>query len=138
MKIRDPTGWMWSEELDMLERADRMQRQFFQLGAQCPNGPVWEPPVDIFETAQQFVVLAALPGVSPSQLSIMLDGGVVTVRGQRAMPHIGHSTRIRSVEIPYGRFERRIELPATGLRVHERSLADGCLTLVLHKTGEPP
>ena len=138
MKIRDPTVWMWSEALDLLERADRMQRQFFHLGAQCPSGPVWEPPVDIFETAQQFVVLAALPGVSSSGLSIVLDGGVVTVRGQRAMPAIGHNARIRSVEIPYGRFERRIELPATSLRVHEHSLADGCLTLVLHKTGAPP
>lgn len=136
MKLRDPTVWMWSEALDVLERADRLQRQFFRLGAQCPSGPVWEPPVDIFETAQQFVVLAALPGVSAAQLSIVLDGGVLTVRGQRAMPDIGNSARIRSVEIPYGRFERRIELPANGLRVHERSLTDGCLTLVLHKTGE--
>lgn len=137
MKLRDPTVWMWSEALDVLERADRMQRQFFQLGAQCPGGPVWEPPVDIFETAQQFVILAALPGVSAAQLSIVLDGAVLTVRGQRAMPDIGQGARIRSVEIPYGRFERRIELPGPGLRVHERSLADGCLTLVLDKTREP-
>lgn len=138
MKIRDPTQWMWSEALDMLERADRMQRQFFRLGAQCAEGPVWEPPVDIFETAQQFIVLAALPGVAAAQLTIVLDGSVLTVRGQRAMPDLAQSARIRNVEIPYGRFERRIELPVGGLRVHERSLADGCLTLVLHKTGEPP
>lgn len=138
MKIRDPTRWMWSEALDMIERADRMQRQFFQLGEQCPGGPVWEPPVDIFETAHEFIVFAALPGVSPAQLSVVLDGRVLTVRGQRPMPDPGHSALIRSVEIPYGRFERRIELPAPGLRIGERSLADGCLTLTLDKTGAPP
>jgi HSP20 family protein len=135
MKVRDPTGWMWGEALEMLERADRIQRQFCQLGAQRGGAPVWEPPVDIFETEQQIIVLAALPGVSADQLSIALDGAALVVRGQRAMPDLGHSARIHRVELPYGRFERRIELPARQLRLGQPSLRDGCLVLVLQKGG---
>lgn len=32
MLIRDPVRSMWTEALDMLERADRLHRQFFQMG----------------------------------------------------------------------------------------------------------
>lgn len=137
MKVRDPNGWMWGEALELLERADRMHRQFCQLGAQRISCPLWEPPVDVFETEHQFILLAALPGVSPDQLSVALDGTQLLVRGQRAMPDLGHSARIHRVEIPYGRFERRIELPARQLRLGQRSLRDGCLLLVLHKGGTP-
>lgn len=138
MKLRDPTGWMWGEALELLERADRMQRQFFQLGAHLRGTPVWEPPIDVFDTEQQLVIVAALPGVSAASLSIVLDGPALIVRGQRALPDPGHHARIRRIEIPYGLFERRIELPAGELRLGERTLCDGCLTLVLHKTGSRP
>jgi len=132
MKVRDPTGWMWGEALELLERADRMQRQFFQLGAhrECP---VWEPPVDVFETERQVVVLVALPGVSSEQLLIALEGPVLTVRGQRGMPDLGHSALIHRIELPYGRFERRIDLPAARLTLGQRQLSDGCLVMFLDK-----
>ena len=39
---------MWSQAFDMMERADRLQRQFFRLG-QVGHMPAWEPPVDVFE-----------------------------------------------------------------------------------------
>lgn len=135
MKVRDPTGWMWGEALELLERADRMQRQFFQLGAHHRECPVWEPPVDIFETEQQFVVLVALPGVSSEHLLIALDDQSLTVRGQRGMPDLGHSALIHRIELPYGRFERRIELPTRQLKVGQRLLRDGCLVVYLDKPG---
>lgn len=135
MKSRDPTVWMWSEALALLERADSMQRQFFQLGAHRNACPTWEPPADIFETEQQFVIVVALPGVSADQLVISQDESAITVRGQRALPLSGNNAHIHRVEIPYGRFERRFELPMRQLSVGQRALLDGCLVLTLDKPG---
>jgi HSP20 family protein len=137
MKVRDPTTWMWGEALELMERADRLHRQFFQLGAQRSAHPSWEPPVDIFETEQQFVIVVALPGVSADQLLISLDGQALVVRGQRALPDLGHSALIHRIELPYGRFERRIELPAQQLKLGQRTLRDGCLMMVLDKPEAP-
>jgi HSP20 family molecular chaperone IbpA len=40
---------------------------------------------------------------------------------------------IHRLELPYGRFERRIELPPGRYEVVQRELIDGCLTLSLRK-----
>ncbi len=136
--MRSPTVCMWTEALEQLDQADRMQRQCFQLGARGDAGPTWEPPVDVFETEEQFIVVAALPGVEAAQLFVGLDGAVVSVHGRRPMPALCPSTHIHRVEIPYGRFERRIELPTGRLRLAQRQLRDGCLLLVLDKAGGAP
>jgi HSP20 family protein len=50
MQVRDLSSWMWGEALTVLERGDRLQRQFCQLGENMRGGPRWEPPIDVFET----------------------------------------------------------------------------------------
>jgi HSP20 family protein len=136
MKVRDPTLWMWGEALELLERADRLQRQFCQLAPNRPPCPTWEPPIDVFETERQFVIVLALPGVAPDQLDIQIEPGAIVVRGQRRLPVAGHRAHIHRLELPYGQFERRIELPQRLLQMGERSLSDGCLTLTLNKMAE--
>jgi HSP20 family protein len=130
--MRDPTIWIWGEALEMMERADRLHRQFFLPGHHRNQSPTWEPPVDIFETESEFAIFVALPGVKAEHLDITIEGATVIVRGQRAIP-ASKSAAIRRLEIPYGRFERRIELPAGQFRVGQRSLQDGCLVLTLTK-----
>jgi HSP20 family molecular chaperone IbpA len=49
----------------VLERADRLQRQFCQLGENTRGGATWEPPIDVFKTEDQLIVVVALPGVAP-------------------------------------------------------------------------
>jgi HSP20 family protein len=135
VKVRDPTAWMWGEALELIERAERMQRQFFRLGARPHAGPVWEPPIDLFETARQFVLVVALPGVDPDRLVIVLDGATLVVRGQRDLPQFDQSTRLHRLELPYGRFERRIDLPTAALALGPRTLDQGCLVVFLDKPG---
>ena len=52
----------------MIERAERLQRQFFSpaLPGRQPVG--WEPPIDIYETATEILLVAALPGVEQRDL----------------------------------------------------------------------
>lgn len=124
---------MWAEACEMLGRADRLHRQFFQLGPDHERGPVWEPPVDLYESAAEIGILVALPGVEPGQVQVAIEDGSLVVTGFRPMPAGDRSAVIRRLEIPHGRFERRIELPTGRYELRRRELVDGCLLLTLGK-----
>jgi HSP20 family protein len=132
MRSRDPGAWMWAEACELLDRAERLHRQFFvPRGAQ--RQPTWEPPVDMLESEQELSICVALPGVGKEQLEVLVDNGVLIVTGERPMPGRSRNTVIHRLELPYGRFERRIELPPGRYDVVRRELVDGCLTLGLRK-----
>jgi HSP20 family protein len=130
MSARDPDAWMWAEACAMLERAERMRRQYYRPAAR----PVaWEPPLDLLETEGELWIIAALPGVAAEAVEIAIEDGVVVVRGERRLPALLRHARIHRLEIPHGRFERRIALPAGRFELRERALRDGCLVLGLIK-----
>jgi HSP20 family protein len=130
MPSREPAMLMWAEACELLDRADRLQRQFFRPSRVA----AWEPPIDVFETAQMLWILAALPGVCADQLDVAIADGSVIIAGERSLP-IESRAIIHRLEIPHGRFERRIVLPAGRYEVERRDLADGCLVLGLRKLG---
>ena len=78
-------------------------------------------------------MLVALPGVNSRQVEVVLDETELVVRGERPMPSTSHRTAIHRLEIPYGKFERRVALPLGEFRVHQQFLEDGCLLLVLRQ-----
>jgi len=51
------------------------------------------------------------------------------IAAERALPVQRHATALHRLEIPYGRFERRIALPAARYELMERSYTNGCLVL---------
>jgi len=123
---------MWVEAVNLLEEADRLHRQYFRLAQGRASGPTWEPPVDIFEAGQQLTVLVALPGVNADHLEVLVEGDTLRVIGERPIPAPGRA-HIHRLEIPYGRFERRIRLPGGRYQINEFSLIDGCLVLDLQR-----
>ena len=133
MTIRDPRDWMWNEACALMERAERMQRQFFQPGQPSSASPAWEPPIDVFETDRAVEIIAALPGVEPKDLKIDVHGNEVIISGLRHLPVVTRNTVIHRLEIPYGRFERRIRLSPAKFKVAQFELERGCLTLHLAK-----
>lgn len=118
------------EAFDMLREADRLHRQFMTL-ALGRSGPCWEPPIDIVEDAHALVVRVALPGVVPGDVEIRTDGTRLSVVGRRPLAIAGST--IHRLEIPYGRFERTIELPPGRYDLADRELADGCLLIKLRR-----
>ena len=132
MNPRDRGAFMWEHAFEMLEQADRLHRHFFQLDRQRTAEPTWEPPVDVLETARHLVIVVALPGVPVERLQVVAANGTLSVVGERPMPVLAGAA-LKRLEIPYGRFERRIDLPAGHYDIEERTLADGCLRLVLRK-----
>jgi HSP20 family protein len=130
MASRDLRSWMWGEALSLMDQADRLQRQFFR---QAATACTWEPPVDVTETPDGFCIHMALPGVAPGAVNIELEHDAVSVTALRGFPECGAGTRVHRVEIPYGRFERRVGLPMHAIDLTERSLKDGVLTLTFSK-----
>ena len=129
MPSRDLEIRMWAEACEMLDRAERLHRRFFQPVRRL----AWEPPVDVFETDREFWVQVALPGVEPDEVEVVIDAGTVIVAGERRMPLKTHAAALHRLEIPYGRFERRLVFPIHRLELGRHELVNGCLSLVLRK-----
>jgi HSP20 family protein len=132
--MRDfPNSWMWSEAVDMLARAERLHREFFRPMRAVSRHPTWEPPVDVLETEHAVLVLVALLGVDPARVEVAIHGADLVVSGVRVLPPELETAVIHRLELPQGRFERRIRLPGGHYKDIRRSSADGCLVITLSK-----
>lgn len=132
MVARKPEIWMWAQMRAMTNEADELRGRFFELrkgGAM----PTWEPPVDVIETKDELLVLVALPGVDPASAEAVISGSDLVVGGTRRLPDSLRTARIHRMELPYGRFERRIPLPPGRYDAVKREAANGCLLIRLHK-----
>ena len=57
---------------------------------------------------------------------------MLSIAGRRRLP-VARAAAIHRLEIPHGRFQRRIKLPAVRLELSRSELVDGCLHLTLTK-----
>jgi HSP20 family protein len=77
----------------------------------------WIPMVDIHEFTDRFELYVDLPGVDPNQVELTLDGGVLTLSGDRAEQQVSNrrddEVEALRVERGHGRFHRRLLLPDT-------------------------
>jgi HSP20 family protein len=132
MEGKFPNYWMWSEAFEMLARAERMHRQFVPPS----SAPVaWEPPVDVLETERAVLVLVALPGVNFNEVKASINQGELLISGSRTYPAEMRTAVIHRLELPQGRFERRVRLPAGRYSAIHRSDSNGTLLITLEKSG---
>lgn len=125
--------WMWSEACEMIARAERMHRELFRPAGLQERQPAWEPPVDILETDFEVVALVALPGVDAEKAEAVIDDDHLVIAGTRTYPPMLRTAVIHRLELPQGRFYRRIRLPAGRYSGVRRAVADGCLVITLQK-----
>jgi HSP20 family molecular chaperone IbpA len=129
----DPKDWMWAEACAMLERVEQMHRQFFRPGLPGMQAAAWQPPIDVFETADGLRIAVALPGVEIQDIDIATEQDVLMISGVRHLPSVARGAAIQRLEIPYGRFERQVRLPAGRFELEHPELAHGCLFITLAK-----
>lgn len=129
----DPKDWMWAEACAMLERVEQMHRQFFRPGLPGMQAAAWQPPIDVFETADGLRIVVALPGVEIQDIDIATEQDVLMISGVRHLPSVARGAAIQRLEIPYGRFERQVRLPAGRFELGHPELAHGCLFITLAK-----
>lgn len=134
--MRDLKSWMWADALAMLDRAEQMHRQFFEVGA-SPQRAVatWQAPVDILLSEEALLLIVALPGVATERIQVEYEGNLVRICGERALPTLAKQTQMLRFEIPHGVFERRIALPEGRFRLISQELRDGCLFLMFQRLG---
>ena len=131
MASREFGSGLLAEAIELLREADRMHRQFFTL-TPARSGPCWEPPVDIVESERAVVVRVALPGVAPQAVEVTTNGVHLRVVGVRPMG-AARGEAVHRLEIPFGHFERRVDLPAGAYEMVSREMVDGCLVLTLRR-----
>jgi HSP20 family protein len=128
----DPRDWMWSEALQMLAQAERRQQQVFRP-VPSRRGTSWEPPIDVLETDDAILILAALPGVDVEQVQAVIENGTLIISGERVLPDELRTAVIHRLELPQGRFARRIDLPPGRYDAVRSVAANGCLAITLNK-----
>jgi HSP20 family protein len=134
MAPKDPINWMLSDAIETLARAERLHQQFLNLQPLTgTREPCWEPPIDVLETDREILILIALPGVDPDDVEALIDRGTLVVSGRRVLPAELRNAHILRLELPQGRFERRIPLPS-GRYTITRFAAHGCVGLRLAKS----
>lgn len=133
MRGDDGNAWMLAEAADLLQSVNRLGCQYLRVGP-AAELLCWEPPVDMHQRNDELGVVVALPGVAPDRYTVALDHDTLVVRGERARGVSLVSGVIVHLEIPYGRFERRIRLPEGAYRIVDTQLEYGCLRLHLVRT----
>lgn len=97
----------------------------------------WTPRVDIAETDNVFVIKAEIPEVNKEDVKVLVDNGILTIRGERHQEKEEKGKRFHRVERHYGSFTRSFTLPDN---VDESKIKaafkDGMLTLQIEKTEE--
>ena len=117
----------------MLARADSLHRQLFSPASGHPGPASWEPPVDVLETRDEVLIIAALPGVAEGAVHLTIDGSGLLIVGEKAAPAELDRAVIHRLELPQGRFERRVPLPAGRYSEIRRRIVNGCLVVSLRK-----
>ena len=105
------------------------------------DAPGWTPPVDLFETADEFVLTAEGPGLSRDQIEIQAEDNRVLIRGERPIdPGAGSGVpceQYHRVERGHGRFSRAFSLPdAIDVDGITADLKDGLLTVTIPKAAQ--
>ena len=97
----------------------------------------WIPPVDIEEDSEKLVLTAELPGFKEDQIDLQVEGGVLTIRGERTFEDKQDGKNFHRVERSYGQFVRSFTLPNNVDRDNVKaSFKDGLLSIELPKREE--
>jgi HSP20 family molecular chaperone IbpA len=112
-----------------------MHRDFFRPAGTQARVPAWEPPVDILETEFEVLALVALPGVDADNAQAVIEDGDLVIAGTRVLPSELRTATIHRLELPQGRFYRRLPLPAGRYSGVRRAAIAGCLVITLQKAG---
>ena len=98
---------------------DDMERWLSTRGRYTEAAEAWMPSVDVVEEKEHYTFRADLPGVELSQIDVLFDEGVLTIKGERNNGNV-HAEDLdeeqsvyRRIERSFGSFQRSFRLPDT-------------------------
>ena len=120
---------------DIQRRVDQLIRDLSPRRVLLVPGRAWSPPMNIYETGEELVVVIEVAGAEPENLDLTFKGNTLTIRGVReplAAPSYG---KCHHMEVDFGSFEKRIRVPFEVEKKRPTShYQDGLLTVTLPKT----
>lgn len=107
--------WNPYNELASIRREmnDLFQRNWGQTRRDPESFGSFIPPVDIRENKNEYLVHMDLPGVEQKDIFVGMEGGVLTIRGERKVEAETKDENLTTVERAYGSFIRSFSLPGT-------------------------
>jgi HSP20 family protein len=107
----------WDPFKEMATLQDRLNRAFEDVWGRGRRQDEdfatgsWMPPVDVRETKDALEISAELPGIEPKDVEVLVESGVLTLKGARRFEKATEGESYHRVERAYGGFERSFTLP---------------------------
>ena len=109
----------WDPFRDMITLRDRMDRLFedslsrFRGGEEDMTHSTWSPAVDIYETAEDIIIKAEIPGVNKKDISVEVKNDSLYLKGDRKFEKELKEENYHRMERSYGSFCRVFSLPTS-------------------------
>lgn len=124
---------------DLMSFRSAMDRLFDETLGQpgLPYGGLGAPAIDLYQTADEVIIKASLPGVDPKEINISVTGDVLTLRGEVGAERDVEGAQYHVKERRFGAFTRSVGLPtAVVADKADAQFEHGVLTLRLPKAEE--
>ena len=129
----------WEPAREMMTLREAMDRLFDDAFTRpiSMTGNLSLPAIDMYQTDDELVVKAAVPGVKAGDVQISVTGDVLSIKGETRLKEESKDKAWHIREQRWGSFERRIMLPTDVVADKAKAeFEDGILTITLPKAGE--
>lgn len=130
----------WEPAREMMSLRDAMDRLFDDAFTRplSLRGDGWSAPaIDMYQTDDEIVVKAALPGIKADEVQINITGEVLTLKGEVRHEEETKEKAWHIREQRYGSFERSVALPTAVVSDKAKAeFENGILTITLPKAEE--
>jgi len=130
----------WDPFQDMLslrEAMNQLMEESFVRPTTGRGGQGFVPALDLSETAEGYLVEAAVPGLKPEDVEVTVENNVLTIKGETRQEVDEKKRNYHRIERRFGSFQRTIGLPTTvKADAIQASLTNGVLRLEIPKAEE--
>jgi len=105
----------WDPFRDLVTLRDKMNRLFEDAVRGEEKDLItssWAPAVDIYETENELVLAAEVPGVEEKDVEISVEDNTLSIRGERKFQKETKEENYHRIERSYGSFYRSFTLPS--------------------------
>ena len=133
----------WNPIREMSSFQDEMDKVFSDvfgrrwLTEEAGKGMIWQPPVDVEEQPDRYVIHVELPGMKLEDIKITLEDNRLLIRGEKTRTEEKQNATYHRLERVYGAFERSFTLThAVKPDKIEATYRDGVLEVTVPKAEE--
>ena|SRR5918994_2439570 len=120
---------------DLFRDLRTVEDEFDRITGRGFSRDTWVPALDVRESDDRFEVTMDLPGLSPEDVYVTFEDGMLSINGKRAFSGEDRGDTWHRIERSFGTFARSIRLPRTAdTEKIEADFDSGVLTVSVPKT----